>query len=67
MLRQSLVNNKFLADLSVKHNFHTLMKYDNPDIFNQINTYVKLHETLKVFESLCFIFIYSLFKFFNLS
>ena len=41
-LRSSLVNNKFFAHLSVKHNFHKYLNYESKEIFNTISDYVGL-------------------------
>ena len=44
MLRQALVNNRFFAHLSVKHEFSKYLKYEDNSIFKQLTEYTDLHE-----------------------
>lgn len=40
-LRKALVNNKFFAELSVKHGFSKYLNYDGREIMHKINEFTK--------------------------
>ena len=43
-LRQALVNNKFFAHLSTKHNFHKYLSYESKTMFGELDAYIKMQK-----------------------
>jgi endoribonuclease Dicer len=43
-LRQALVNNKFFAHLSIKHNFHKYLSYESKNMFGELDSYIKMQK-----------------------
>ena len=76
-LRQALVNNKFFAHLSIKHNFHKYLSYESKNMFGELEAYIKMQKKytpnnayfnshLVFLISLSSLFVFLIFFFFSL-